>query len=136
VTAWTSTEIVDAALGAGSGAAGDPYLEQCVAAANAWSYRKRADAGYTDDGADDAPAPSPDVGMGATLYAVALWRERASTDGFQSFGEIGAWSPTGGSLGQIKRLLGIPRAAVDRPPAELAPLLRRRRATRIRGRLV
>lgn len=136
MTAWTSTAIVDAALGAGAGAAGDPYLEQCVAAANEWCRRKRADAGYTDDQADDAPAPSPDVGMGATLYAVALWRERGSTDGFQSFGEIGAWSPTGGSLGQIKRLLGIPRAAVDRPPAELVPMLLRRRVARIRGRLV
>jgi len=114
VTAWTTPAKVDAALGVGSGAAADPYLTDCVEAANAWAFRKREESGYTDDDADDAPAPSPDVALGTTLYAVALWRERASVDGFQSFGEIGAWSPTGGSLGQIKRLLGIPRAAVDR----------------------
>lgn len=136
--AWTTPELVDAALGDGSGALGDPYLEQCVAAANAWCYRKRAEAGYTDPAGDTAPAPAPDVELGATLYAVALWRERASVDGFQSFAEIGAWSPTGGSLGQIKRLLAIPRGAVDRAPAELelnplGPLARRRARARARG---
>ena len=133
--AWTTTDRVDAALGVGSGASDDPYLTDCVDAANAWCYRKRAEAGYTDDGAPDAPAPSPDVALGATLYAVALWRERASTDGYQSFSELGTFNLTGGSLGQIKRLLAIPRAAVDRPPGSdvLNPLhWRRARWGRVR----
>jgi hypothetical protein len=104
----------------------DGYLADCVDASNAWCHRKRLEAGYTDPPDDDAPAPSPDVAMGATLYAVALWRERASTDGFASFEELSGFAPTGGTGGQIRKLLGIGRGRVDAPAGPVVNPLRPR----------
>lgn len=103
----------------------DDYLVDCVAAANATVARKRLEAGYVDD-PDPAPAPE-DAAMGATLFAVALWRERASADGYQSFDELAGTVLVGGAWPQIKRLLGIPRARVDRPMS-FAEARERRRA--------
>lgn len=115
--AWTTPADVVLALGPGAAPpADDAWLARAVDAANAWSYRKRAEAGYDDDDATGAPAPSPDVAYGATLYAVALWRERAAVDGYPSFSDLADFTPPGGSMGQIRRLLGIGRAAVDAPP--------------------
>lgn len=126
MVAWTTPAQVVAALG--TGAVDDPYLEACCDASNVWCFRKRLEAGYTDPAEDDAPAPSADVAMGATLYAVALWRERASVDGYSSFQEVGAWSPTGGSAGQINRLLGVPKAGTDTVhPADVEAWRRGRR---------
>jgi hypothetical protein len=134
--AWTTPAKVVAALGTQGAAppADDPYLVDVVAAANAASYRKRRAAGYVDPADDGAPAPSPDIGMGATYWAVALWRERSSTDGFGSFEDLAAFMPTGGSWATIRRLLGIGRARVDYPadPEAAAYLVRRRRRT-LRG---
>lgn len=110
--AWTSPATVSTALG-GTVEADDVYLAACCDAANAWAFRKRLEAGYHDDPLDGAAAPSPDVAMGATLYAVALWRERAATDGYPSFEDLATYAPTGGSSGQIRRLLGIGRPATD-----------------------
>lgn len=112
--AWTDTERVRRALGAG--VTTDDYLSDCVDAANAAAFRKRREAGYDDPPDAAAPAPSPDVAMGTTLWAVALWRERASTDGYASFEDLSTYQPTGGSWATIKRLLGIGRAAVDTIP--------------------
>lgn len=134
--AWTTPANVVAALG-GQGAApavDDAYLAQCVAAANDAAFRKRREAGYVDDAADDAAAPSSDVALGATLWAVALWRERSSTDGHNSFEEFAGFHPTGGSWPAIKRLLAIGRARVDYPAAGVEGALlerfRRRRLLR------
>ena len=125
---WTTPADVVLALGPSAAPpVTDAYLGQAVAAANAWAYRKRAEAGYDDPPEPDAPAPSPDVGFGTTLYAVALWRERASTDGYPSFSDLADFTPVGGSLGQIRRLLGIGRAAVDSPDAAYAATYGRRR---------
>lgn len=99
------------------------WLDQVVPAADAWAQRKRAEAGYTDD--DPAAAPSPDVKTGTVLYAVALYRERASADSFVSFDELAAGPVMVGAMGQIRRLLGIGRAAVDRPVSLSAVRLRR-----------
>jgi len=115
VTAWTDATRLQRALG--PSVTLDDYADDCVAAANAWAWRKRHEAGYDDPDDTAAEAPSPDVAYGTTLYAVALWRERASTDGYPSFDDLSTYAPTGGSLGQIRRLLGIGRAAVDRPVA-------------------
>ena len=117
--AWTTSADVVAALGTD---VTDPYLGECVDAANALAFRKRAEAGYVDD-PDEAPDAA--VAMGATLYAVALWRERAATDGYPSFDDLSAFAPTGGSWSQIKKLLGIPRGRVDcRDPAVVTPYQR------------
>jgi len=119
---WTTTDLVAAALGNPT-LATDPYLSGCVDASNAWCYRKRMAAGYDDD---PDVSPGPDVTMGATQYAVGLWRERASTDGYPSFTDLGAYGPTGGSMGQIRRLLGIGRGRVDADPDDTALAARRR----------
>lgn len=120
---YTDTERVGRALG--PSVATDDYLDDCVAAANATVARKRLEAGYVD--APDPAEAGPDAAMGATLFAVALWRERASADGYQSFDELAGTVLVGGAWPQIKRLLGIPRGRVD-APMSFADARERRRA--------
>jgi hypothetical protein len=120
VIEYTTPALIVEALGPSAAPAlDDPYLVNVAAAANAWTSRKRREAGYVDEAVPpDPPVPvGADVTFGATLYGVALWRERASTDSFPSFEEMASFAPTAGTLGQIKRLLGIGRAAVDAPRA-------------------
>lgn len=114
--AWTTPAAVQAALGPSVTFDTDPFADAVVDAANDWCFRKRAEAGYTDVPDDDAPAPSSDVAMGATLYAVSLWRERGSTDGFQSFEDLAGFTPIGGTSGRVRQLLGVGRGQVDAPP--------------------
>lgn len=127
MTAWTTIADVQLALGPSVPFTDDPLATRVVGAANAWAYRKRLEAGYTDDPAPGAPAPSDDVAYGTTLYAVALWRERASTDGYQSFEDLSSYQPVGGALGQIRRLLAVGRGRVD-TPLSVADARARRRA--------
>jgi hypothetical protein len=117
---WTDRDRVARALGPSAG--DDPYLDDCVAAANAWAPRKRAEAGYLDD---PDVAPSEDVALGTTLYAVALYNERGSTDSHASFGDFATFTPAG-SAGQINRLLGVGKGRVDAPPVEATPVRDRR----------
>ena len=123
MVAWTDLARLQRALG--PSVTLDASAQDCVDAANAWAARKRREAGYDDDQTDLAPAPGPDVAFGTTLYAIALWRERASTEGYASFDDLAAYVPTGGSAGQIRRLLGIGRAVVDAPPAAVSATARR-----------
>ena len=118
---WITAADVTVALGATT-VIDVAWLDQVVPAADAWAQRKRSEAGYTDD---PAIAPSSDVKLGAVLYAVALYRERASADSFASFDELAAGPVVVGAMGQIKRLLGIGRAAVDAPVSLTAARLRR-----------
>ena len=85
-------------------------LTICVAAANAYAYRKRAEAGYFDGSV--STVPSQDVRLGTIMYAGALYRERGSIDQFASFDPLATGTVTGGSMGQIMRLLGVNRPAV------------------------
>jgi hypothetical protein len=110
--AWTDPAAVQAALGPSVAFSTDPLADTVCDAANAWAFRRRQEAGYTDPDFDGEPAPSPDVAYGTTLYAVALWRERQSTDSFASFGDFGAL-PVAGTSPRIRQLLGIGRARVD-----------------------
>ncbi len=114
---WCDVDSVQRLLGTSVDFTGDPVSVDVVAAANAWARRRRLAAGYVDDPAP-APAPSADVAMGTGLYAVALWRERASTDSFQSFGDLNVFSAGTGSSTRINQLLGIGKAAVDHRPAD------------------
>lgn len=126
VVTWATVEQVSTALGASAAPAdGDEWLAMVTAAANQWTYRKRLEAGYGDD---PTVAPSTDVALATVLYALALYRERSSTDSFSSFAELdgGAGFAPAGSMGQIKRLLGIGKAQTDRLPADVAPALRTR----------
>jgi len=106
---WTNSNAVVEFLGIAAATANDTaYIATCVAAANAWAFRKRVEAGYTD-----APgtSPSSDVTLGTTLYAAALYRERGSIDSFQTF-EAMTPATTGFNMGRIHQLLGINRSQV------------------------
>ena len=106
---WTTSGNVTEFLGIAAATANDTaYIATCVAAANAWAFRKRVEAGYTD-----APgtSPSSDVTLGTTLYAAALYRERGSIDSFQTF-EAMTPATTGFNMGRIHQLLGINRSQV------------------------
>lgn len=81
-----------------------------VAAANAWAYRKRQEAGYFDSSL--STAPSQDVLLGVIMFAGALYRERGSIDQYASFDPLGTGTPATGSMGQIMRLLGVNRPAI------------------------
>lgn len=122
---WTDPAAVQAALGPSVAFTGDPLADVVCDASNDWCFRRRLEAGYTDDAADGSPAPSADVGFGATLYAVALWRERQSTDSFASFGDLGPVTMTG-SLPRVRQLLGVGRARVDTPMSYVDARSRRR----------
>jgi len=114
VTVWTDPAQLSAMLGPGVDIdPADDWVVACCGAANAAAFRKRAAAGYVDPPDPAAPAPSADIAMGTTIWAAALWRERASTDSYQSFEDLSNFQPTGGSWGTIKRLLGIGRGQVD-----------------------
>jgi hypothetical protein len=121
--AWITPDDVTVALG--SGPVDVAWLDQVTPAADDWAQRKRRQAGYLDD---PDTAPDAAVKSGTVLYAVALYRERASAESFTSFDELAAGPVVVGAMGQIKRLLGIGRAAVDLPPVDpyVSPFIRRR----------
>lgn len=120
---WTSPADVIDALGVPNVDPADPYLATVCAAADAWAKRKRAEAGYLDPA--DGTVPSADVGLGTTLYAVGLFRERGTVDSFASFEDVASFGTTG-TMGQIRRLLGIGRAQVDVRPDDAAVVAWRR----------
>lgn len=128
----TTTETVQDMLGPSVTFDTDPLAQLYVDAANAWCWRKRFEAGYVDTPDDGDPVTTgPDVMIGCSLYAVALWRERASTDGYTSFEDFPTATLVGGSLGQIRRLLGIPKPRTDTAGADTSAMLLLRRRRRL-----
>jgi hypothetical protein len=106
---WINNQKVIDWLGVASATANDTsFITNCVAAANAYAYRRRREAGYFDS---LNTAPGGDVELGTTMFAAALYRERGSVDSFASFEQMGTPVPFG-SHGQINRLLGINRSQV------------------------
>ena len=85
------------------------FVTTATKAANAWAYRKRREAGYTDA---VASAPSDDVKLGTILYAAVQYRSRGAVDSFASFDNFGGVTAPTMSLGQIYALLGIGRPQV------------------------
>lgn len=85
------------------------FVTTCTAASNAWCYRKRREAGYTDL---MASAPSADVKLGAVIYAALLYRDRGTSgDAYASFNQMGQFErPI--SLARVMQLLGCGRAQV------------------------
>jgi hypothetical protein len=81
-----------------------------VNAANQFAYRRRQESGYFDSSL--SVVPSADVLLGTIMYAGALYREAGSIDQFASFDPLATGAPTGGSMGQILRLLGCNRPQV------------------------
>ena len=62
---WTTSALVLSWLGIDVATANDTaFVAKCVSASNAWCYRKRREAGYTDS---QSTVPSADVELGATM---------------------------------------------------------------------
>ena len=108
---WVTPEDVAVALGVPPSTPTDEaWLTECVDAANVWCFERRLAAGYVDD-AD--VVPSSRVKQGTVQFAVAQYRLRGTVDSFPSYEQFAL--PTvapGGSMGDVNRLLGIPRPAV------------------------
>ena len=106
---WTTSQNILDWLGITVATAGDQtFTTTCAAAANAFCYRRRQEAGYIDS---LTTVPSQDVFLGTVMYGGALYKARGSVDVFSSFQDMGQ-SPVPGMNGQIKQLLGIDRPAV------------------------
>jgi len=106
---WVTAQNVLDWLGIATASANDTtFVTTCTAAANAWAFRKRVEAGYHDA---LATSPSSAATLGTTMYAGSLYRQRGSVDSFASFESMGQTAPTA-SMGEIMRLLGINRSQV------------------------
>lgn len=106
---WINNGNVTEFLGIATATTNDTaFITTCVAAANAWAYRKRQEAGYRDA---LTPSPGADVTLGTTLFAAAMYRRRGSIDGFQSFDVMDTTQPAM-SMGDIHKLLGVNRSQV------------------------
>jgi hypothetical protein len=104
---WTTIGNTQEFLGISSATANDTaYLTTCVAAANAWCFRRRVQAGYHDS---LTTVPDGSVLLGTTLYAAGLYRERGTTgDSYASFGDMSG--PPLMTLGRVNQLLGVKRS--------------------------
>jgi hypothetical protein len=104
---WTTVATVQEFLGISSATANDTaFLTTCVAAANAWCFRRRVQAGYHDS---LTTVPDGSVLLGTTLYAAGLYRERGTTgDSYASFQDMSG--PPLMTLGRVNQLLGVKRS--------------------------
>ena len=106
---WITSQNILDWLGITVATAGDQtFTTTCAAAANAFCYRRRQEAGYIDS---LTTVPSQDVFLGTVMYGGMLYKSRGTVDVFSSFQDMGQ-SPVPGMNGQIKQLLGIDRPAV------------------------
>jgi hypothetical protein len=105
---WTTSQNILDWLGITVATAGDQtFTTTCAAAANAFCYRRRQEAGYVDS---LTTVPSQDVYLGTVMYGGMLYKSRGTVDVFSSFQDMGQ-TPVVGMNGQIKQLLGIDRPA-------------------------
>lgn len=109
VCTWiTGQQILDW-LGIAVASAGDEaFITQCAAAANAFCYRRRQEAGYVDS---LTTSPSGDVSLGTIQYGGMLYRQRGSISSYAEFDQSPMNGITGLS-GVIKQLLGVDRPQV------------------------
>jgi hypothetical protein len=106
---WIDADDVEVFLGIASATANDTaFLEEVVAAANVFAFRRRAEAGYNDN---PTTAPNASAKMGTVLYAASLYRERGSVDSFQSYDAMSMPQPSL-SMGRVLQLLGVGRPQV------------------------
>lgn len=109
VCTWITAGNIEDWLGIGTATAADTaFLTQCAAAANAFSYRRRQEAGYFDS---LTTSPSGDVTLGTIMYGGNLYRQRGAVTDFASFDGMAAGG-TNGLSPMIKQLLGVNRATV------------------------
>jgi hypothetical protein len=107
---WVSAQDILDWLGISVATAADQaFVTQCAAAANAFCYRRRQEAGYLQDSL--TTVPSGDVKLGTIQYGGMLYRQRGGGAFDATFGELGMPAVTGLSA-TIKQLLGIDRPQV------------------------
>lgn len=85
------------------------FLAQCAAAANAFAYRRRYEAGYLQDSL--TTSPGGDVTLGTIMVGAAYFRQRGSYNTIASFDGLGA-PPANGITPMVMQLLGINRPQV------------------------
>lgn len=111
VCTWVSVAQLETYLGVDIADPSDDHtlLEQARAAANAFAFRRRQEAGYADQ---LATSPGEDATLGTLMYGAALWRSRGSVqDTFAAFDGMGT-APVNAMTPLIKQLLGIDRPQV------------------------
>jgi len=84
-------------------------LTQCAAAANAFAYRRRVEAGYLQDSL--TTSPGGDVTLGTIMIGAAYFRQQGSFTTLASFDGMGA-PPSTGVTPMVMQLLGINRPQV------------------------
>lgn len=85
------------------------FLVQCAAAANAFAYRRRVEAGYLQDSL--TTSPGGDVTLATLMIGAAYYRQRSSYNTLASFDGMGA-PPATGVTPMIMQLLGVNRPQV------------------------
>lgn len=85
------------------------FLTQCAAAANAFAYRRRVEAGYGQDSL--TTSPGGDVTLGTIMIGAAYFRQRGSFNTIASFDGMGI-APATGITPMVMQLLGINRPQV------------------------
>jgi hypothetical protein len=106
---WITVSDLTEFLGISGATANDTaFMTSSVNASNAWSFRRRVQAGYHDS---LTTVPDAAVKAGVVLMAASLYRERGSIDSFSSFQDMSISAPVA-SMGRINQLLGIKRSQV------------------------
>jgi hypothetical protein len=106
---WINLADLTEFLGISGATANDTaFMTSSVNASNAWSFKRRVQAGYSDS---LTTVPDAAVKAGVVLMAASLYRERGSLDSFNSFQDMNISAPVA-SMGRINQLLGIKRSQV------------------------
>jgi hypothetical protein len=84
-------------------------LVQCAAAANAFAFRRRYEAGYLQDSL--TTSPGGDVTLGTIMIGAAYFRQQGSYTALASFDGMGV-PPANGITPMVLQLLGINRPQV------------------------
>jgi hypothetical protein len=106
---WINVADLTEFLGISGATANDTaFMTSSVNASNAWSFKRRNQAGYHDS---LTSVPDAAVKAGVVLMAASLYRERGSIDSFASFQDMSISAPVA-SMGRINQLLGIKRSQV------------------------
>jgi hypothetical protein len=106
---WITVADLTEFLGISGATANDTaFMTSSVNASNAWSFKRRNQAGYHDS---LTSVPDAAVKAGVVLMAASLYRERGSIDSFASFQDMSISAPVA-SMGRINQLLGIKRSQV------------------------
>lgn len=105
----TSTEIEDYIGLELTGVDDAAFLVQCAAAANAFAYRRRVEAGYLSESL--STVPGGDVKLGTIMVGAAYFRQRGSYNSIASFDGMGI-AASNGITPMVLQLLGINRPQV------------------------